>query len=103
MNGEKSGYKTDESGKVTVKFDKSGTYIISAVSSEQVLVPPVLIATVTQKTAESENSSAETEATDKIPHTGENNSIIVYTVILAAAIMGVTACTAVIKRKTNEK
>lgn len=103
VNGEKSGYKTDENGKVTVKFDKSGTYVISAVSSEQVLVPPVLIATVTQKTAESENSSTETEVTDEIPPTGENNSIIVYTVILAAAVMGVTACTAVIKRKTNEK
>lgn len=47
INGENTQYKTNENGKVTVKFDKSGDFIISAVCDGMVLVPPVCTAEVT--------------------------------------------------------
>lgn len=41
INGNATEYKTDKDGKVTIKLPDSGSYVISAVSSTQTLVPPV--------------------------------------------------------------
>lgn len=45
VNGEESTFVTDENGFVTLNLS-AGEYVISAVSTEQTLVPPVCIATV---------------------------------------------------------
>ena len=41
LNGEKTDFKTDSEGKVTVTLDKAGSYVVSAISDKQNLVPPV--------------------------------------------------------------
>lgn len=41
VNGESTDLKTDAEGKVTLKFENDGSYVISAVSDTQILVPPV--------------------------------------------------------------
>ena len=46
INGEASGAVTAEDGSATVQLDAPGEYIISAVSPEQILVPPVCRVTV---------------------------------------------------------
>lgn len=68
INGKKSDYVTDENGEVTVKFSGDGEFVISAVSDDQTLVPPVCIATV----AISEDNVDETveETEDTAPATG---------------------------------
>ena len=43
INGEKTDFVTDDEGKVTVKLDKGGDYVISAVSDTQTLVPPICV------------------------------------------------------------
>ena len=43
INGEKTDFVTDDEGKVTVKLDKGGDYVISAVSDDVNLVDPVCI------------------------------------------------------------
>lgn len=47
VNGAATEYKTDDEGKVTVKFNEAGTCVISAASETQTLVPPVCVANVT--------------------------------------------------------
>lgn len=43
IDGEKTDFVTDENGKVTVEFPETGkTYLLSAVSDTETLVPPVL-------------------------------------------------------------
>ena len=46
VDGVESEFVTDENGCVTLKLEQPGVYVISAKSSEQVLVPPVCIVTV---------------------------------------------------------
>lgn len=43
VNGEATSYTTDASGSVTMTFDRSGTYTVSATSPEHTLVSPVCI------------------------------------------------------------
>ncbi len=47
IDGEPSGFKTDDNGKAKITFDKNGVVIVSAVSSEARITPPVFKATVT--------------------------------------------------------
>ena len=62
LNGEATEYKTDENGKVTMKISKSGTYVISATSATETLVPPLLTVTVNAKVpAESTPETSEPE------------------------------------------
>lgn len=85
INGEKTSFTTDAQGKVEIKFDDEGEYVISAVSDTQTLVPPVCKVTVT---APSDN---ETTA----PATGNStNGLVAVT-----AIAFVAACLT----KKNEK
>lgn len=48
INGEATDFTTDAEGKVVIALEKEGTYVISAVSETQTLVPPVCIVTVTE-------------------------------------------------------
>lgn len=92
VNGTATSYKTDAEGKVTLKLEDAGEYVISATSETLTLVPPICIATV------------EADATDapetELPVTGDN--LLVDTVIALSAIGGVIAVFAV-RRKSYEK
>ncbi len=55
IDGEKTDFVTDAEGKVTITIDAAGSYVISAVSDTQTLVPPVCIATA--DSAENETAS----------------------------------------------
>lgn len=46
VNGEATEYATDAEGKVTLSFDKKGSYTVSATSESLTLVPPVCVVTV---------------------------------------------------------
>lgn len=46
VNGEATSYTTDAEGKVTLSFDKKGSYTLSATSETLTLVPPVCVVTV---------------------------------------------------------
>lgn len=85
VNGEKTDLKTDSQGKVEIKFDEAGEYVISAVSDTQTLVPPVCKVTVT--------ASSDTETT--APATGNSTSGL-------AAVTALALVTAVLAKK-NEK
>jgi len=80
VNGDKTSYTTDSQGKVEIKFDEAGEYIISAVSDTQTLVPPVCKVTVTAS-----SDSSETTA----PATGNNTSglVAVTAIAFAAAVL----------------
>ncbi len=57
VDGKATSAKTDAEGKVTLSFDKAGTYIVSARSDSQTLVPPVCIVTSGGKAASSASKS----------------------------------------------
>ena len=46
VNGEATDYTTDAEGKITLSFDKKGSYTVSATSETLTLVPPVCVVTV---------------------------------------------------------
>ncbi|MBO5898329.1 MAG: hypothetical protein J6R04_04885 [Clostridia bacterium] len=46
VNGEATSYTTDAEGKVTLSFDKKGSYTLSATSETLTLVPPVCVVAV---------------------------------------------------------
>ncbi len=52
IDGEASAWKTDAEGKVTLTFEESGSFTISAVSDTQLLVPPVCRAEITAAPAQ---------------------------------------------------
>ncbi len=60
IDGEKTEWKTDAQGMVTITFEKAGQLVISAVSDTQILVPPVVKADVVAPATE---APATTEAT----------------------------------------
>ena len=75
VNGENTQYKTDENGKVTVKFDKTGDFIISAVCDGTVLVPPVCTAEVTN-----------------VPETSDISFILILTMLMSAVVLKKKIC-----------
>ena len=63
INGEKTGIKTDDNGKAAITVpSEAGTYIVSAVSDTQTLVPPVAKLIAETSGAESNDTAAEDEA-----------------------------------------
>ena len=59
VNGEKTAYKTDAEGNVTVTVGQAGDVVISAVSEDKVIIPPIFRASV----AASAETTAETSGT----------------------------------------
>lgn len=86
VNGEKTHLTADSQGMVSIKLDKVGEYVISAVSDSQTLVPPVCKVTVT---------AASSDSTTTAPATGNSTSGLVAVAATALA----TACLT----KKNEK
>ncbi len=89
IDGEKTDFVTDAEGKVTVTIDEAGSYVISAVSDTQILVPPVCVATAAE--AETGEVDADTDETaSSNPTTG---------VALSLAGVAAAAGAALISRK----
>lgn len=56
VNGEKTNIKTDKNGKAVITLDKAGSYNISAVSENAVLVPAICVATVSEASPQTSDS-----------------------------------------------
>lgn len=80
VNGVATEFKTDKDGKVTVKIDNVGSFIISATSATQTLVPPA----VTVKVVEN-------------PLTGDDS--LVYIVLFAVSLCGALALALTAKKR----
>ncbi len=80
VDGEKTDFVTDAEGKVTVTIDEAGSYVISAVSDTQILVPPVCIAEV------AEADAGTSEASPSNPSTGVSLSFAAVAAAGAAFI-----------------
>ncbi|MBE5921241.1 MAG: hypothetical protein E7269_00560 [Lachnospiraceae bacterium] len=102
VNGEETAYVTDAEGKVTIKIDDVGDYVISATSDAQVLVPPVCRMTVAEAeigeatTGVTQETTPEEEATQQeSTRTGDNS------MWFAAAVVMIFATAIIfIKKKT---
>jgi hypothetical protein len=99
IDGEKTEYKTDTNGKVTVKLEKTGSYVISAASDTMTLVPPVCMAEVEADAVESTEpvNTQKEEPTDK----GCGGSVSLMGVGIIA-VMCITS-TVVIKNRKDEE
>lgn len=89
IDGVATEYKTDAQGKVTIAIDEAGTYVISAISEQQTLVPPACKVTV---------SSVETNGVGTgSPNTGDGFHAGMYVGLSVVAV----ACMIIIlgKRK----
>ena len=64
IGGEDSKYKTDADGKVTVKIELEGKILISAMSEEQTLVPPVCMVFAEDAVTDNENNNANNNIPD---------------------------------------
>lgn len=114
VDGEKTSFKTDKDGKVTFTVDKEGSYIISAVSDTQTLVPPVCRVTVsavnvTPPADENNTSNANTPDTEASgstaltsPKTADNSSIVFFAAVMTASA-AVMAVLFVMRKKFHEK
>lgn len=83
VNGEKTNVKTDKNGKAVITLDKAGSYNISAVSDDAILVPAICVADVSEST----------------PQTGD--AAIVSLVIVGVCMLA--ACHALSRRRTYAK
>ncbi len=105
VNGVKTGLKTDKEGKVTLKLDTAGALVISAVSEDTVLVPPVCRASVSAAETDGANNNTsedEKDDTPKSPVTGENNTAA-SVAVLSAAMLAVICLAVLTLRKSYEK
>lgn len=108
IDGEATAFTTDAQGKVTFTVEEGGSFVISAVSESQILVPPVCKAEITA--AETETTvTAQTEATSTtattvtgtqqttIPNTGDAFAVSA----VALALAGCTGAWALTRRKND--
>ncbi len=115
VDGVKTGYKTDENGKVTLKIDEAKNCVISAVSDSAVLVPPVCMTEVSAAdSGVSPGTPGENDTQTNTPSSqpaGEENGLPKAggggAPIAAAASAAVSVCliflTAVRLKKSYEK
>lgn len=80
VNGVATEFKTDEDGKVTIKFDDAGSFVISATSATQTLVPPAVTVEVTAN-----------------PLTGDDS--LVYIILFVVSLCGVLALALTAKKR----
>lgn len=115
VNGRTTEYKTDSEGKATVKLNEAGTYVISAVSETQLLVPPVCVASVeatTEITSEAAASDTETAAIAAVetmgasgsasPETGDSLNAAFFAILMMISFTGIVVFT-VKGRRSYEK
>lgn len=114
VDGKKTSFKTDKDGKVTFTVDKKGSYIISAVSDTQTLVPPVCRVTVSavnvtppaDENNTSNTNTPDTEASGSTaltsPQTADNSGIVFFAAVMTASA-AVMAVLFVMRKKFHEK
>ena len=99
VNGEKIGVKTDADGKVSFTINKEGTYIVSAVSDSDRLVPAALKVTITGNVEEPAEVEDQTEAS---PKTGDDLNLALWATLMAICFAVVVLAAASYKT-VNEK
>ena len=110
LNGENTEVKTDMNGKAVITIDEAGTYIISAVSETQTLVPPVCKVSVTaeaEATTEVEITSVSAEETTTAagvssPETGDSLNVTFVIMLMIVSFAGIIVIS-VKGRKSYEK
>ncbi len=95
INGEKTEYITDAEGKVTIKIDNAGDFLVSATSETQTLVPPVCTLTVSAKAPVSEEMTS--------PLTGDFLTRYMYITLAIVLFAGVITALTLTYKKSNEK
>ncbi len=63
LDGEATEWTTDAEGKVTMRFEEYGSFVISAVSDTQILVPPACLLEVTDEITDPAETTETTETT----------------------------------------
>ena len=102
VNSEKTEYKTDAEGKATIKIDFGGSYVISAVSDSQILVPPVCLATFEEsESTPSDIPTQPAEPTSTKPTSTEPTKVIPTNVTTAATTASVTTAAKTTKPTTT--
>lgn len=96
LNGQKTGVKTDGNGKAVITVPAEGSYIISAVSSVQTLVAPVLKATITPATVTDTVLSPEGNTKPKTADSGN------VTVAALFAVMSLCSLCLLCKKKNED-
>lgn len=84
LDGVATEFKTDEDGKVTLTLDKVGSFVISATSATQRLVPPALTVEVTADIQPS-------------PNTGDGT--LAYIILFAISLCGAFALILTVKKR----
>ena len=100
IDGEKTAFKTDENGEVTVKLEKAGDLLISAVSDTDTLVPPVLLASVAA--AETTAIETTTTASDTTASSASTTTTAVSTTTTAAKAASGSAKSSTTAAKTGD-
>ena len=110
LNGTATSYKTDADGKVTLTVAEAGTYLVSATSETQTLVPPVCMLTVaasegtdTTDGTDRAEDDADTEPTTVIiddSDSGKGCGSLVSTAGITAVLLTGVAALLVRKRKS---
>lgn len=75
FDGVATGFKTDAEGKVTVKLDKTGEFLISAKSESDNLVPAIIKASV-EKTAVEDDNSSDIQTPEKTEDTKAQATVV---------------------------
>ena len=99
VNGKKIDAKTDENGKVSFTINKEGTYIVSAVSDSDRLVPAALKVTITGNVEEPAEVEEQTETS---PKTGDDLNLALWATLMAICFAVVVLAAASYKT-VNEK
>lgn len=103
VNGEKTEYKTDKDGKVSFRLAKEGSYVISAVSDTQTLVPPVCKATASAvETTPSDTNTSGADNTTVSAKMGDDANIFMITALFVVSFTGILVF-AVMGKKSYEK
>lgn len=83
LNGKKTDIKTDKNGKAVIPFSKAGEFVVSATSSNTVLVPPAVQVTVKGKNTPNKKQPVKQHKTYKSdnPKTGDNFNVGVLFIV----------------------
>lgn len=95
IDGELTKYSTNKQGQVTFSIPKKGEYVISATSDDEVLVPPVCIASISEQAAAA--GSGDSAVKDDAADTGDDFNMFLVSGIAVLALAGVA--TVVIYRR----
>jgi len=99
VDGTATEIKTDANGNATIKIDEAGSYIISAKSDSEIIVPPVCILSVKESEI-STDSIVESNTESEIPKAGDDSFNITFIVIAILSVA--TVLTISCKTRRNE-